>query len=564
MFVPMFAACAAPGATSSDASGGGAGGKADGLGDIGCPAEVGINDADGEQRRCFDEMTGQFVSTTCCADLCDGAGWREQSNGRACAWLDDPGLSGAKVGQFAPSMCCTLNDDLACARADLDGDTCRDPETDAEVDAACCAEEPSVAECHPLVESSVRECVHSGMLESDPSIPPRRPTELLELCTTEGDLTGPMRDELCAVFPEEPVCALPFEEFHINVLGACGEALHDQYDCAFGTRFRDIEKLPNNAIVRDVVQTAADIAGLGDVEREQIIIAARQSAFDDVASVEAAFDAFDQGELNVLDIVEISTGRPFRALEYGAGDNSFGAIFDLSSTTLVAVIRDGEMLRPVDAFVLGCDVPFGTAGLVCSNHAACGEGLRCEGAISEHPAGGVIGRCVDHSVSDDSPANEARCSAPSDCPIEDGLVCSGLSIFDEGFCRPAWVLGQFQDKNTIALAAQGTTERDLAVWGLATVPEDAFISLRLLHPDPQQVRITLLPALQEEGTPFVVFDGATDPAALGTTTVVIDKPIVHPGDESLNGLWTLVVEDTVAGGAGQIDTWSLRFSSRMD
>lgn len=56
----------------------------------------------------------------------------------------------------------------------------------------------------------------------------------------------------------------------------------------------------------------------------------------------------------------------------------------------------------------------------------------------------------------------------------------------------------------------------------------------------------------------------TDPAAVGTTTVIIDRVIEHPGDESLNGLWSLVVEDTKSGGAGKIDTWSLRFSSRMD
>lgn len=564
LLLPLLTACTSPGATPSTTSDGSAGGKADGLGDISCPADVAINAADGASRRCFDEATGRFVPTACCADLCEGAGWREQTNGRACAWLDDPGTDGAQVGQFAPSLCCALNDDLACARAELDGDTCRDPQSDAVVDEACCAEEPDVAECHPLVESSVRECVHVRMLETDPSVPPQRPTELLELCTTEGDITGPMRDELCAVFPDESVCALPFEEFHVDVLGACGEALREQYDCAFGTRFRDIAKLPNNAIVREARLTVADVGSLDDIAREQVVIAARQSAFDDVASVEAAFEAFDQGELNVLDTVEISTGRPYRALEYGAGDNSFGAIFELSSTTMVARIQDGDMLHPGEAFALGCDVPFGVPGLVCSNHEACGQGLRCEGAISEHPAGGVVGRCVDHRVSDDAPANEARCTAPADCPIDDGLVCSGLSIFDEGFCRPAWVLGQFHDDNTIALPAQGTLQRDLAVWGLATVPEDAFISLRLLHPDPTTVTITLVPALRDEGTPFVVFDGATDPAAVGTTTVVIDKAIAHPGDESLNGLWSIVVEDTAAGGAGQIDTWSLRFSSRMD
>ena len=46
--------------------------------------------------------------------------------------------------------------------------------------------------------------------------------------------------------------------------------------------------------------------------------------------------------------------------------------------------------------------------------------------------------------------------------------------------------------------------------------------------------------------------------------VTIDRVIAHPGDESLNGKWTLVVEDTKSGKAGMIDGWELRFSSRMD
>ncbi len=563
-FPSILVACTAQNAASDAESGGGAGGKADGLGDIECPASVGINEAPGGQRRCFDEGTGQFVSTACCADLCEGAGWREQDNGRVCAWLGDPGLDGASKGQFAPSMCCELSDDLACARAELDGATCRDPDTDATLDAACCAKQPPAASCHPLVESSVRECVRTRMWEpdGDPELLPMRPTELLEVCTLEGDVTGPMRDELCASFPDEPVCALDFGDFTEQVLAPCGPALHEQYDCAFGTSFRDIERLPNNAIVRESVLTIDDIAELDANDREQIILATRQSAFESVATVEEAFASFDNGELNLVDLIEMGNGRPYRALEFGAGDNSFGAIFEHGTTTLVGVIHDSDLLRPVDEFAPGCDVPFGIPGLSCHSADAC-EGLPCGGMIDNHPAG-EVGRCINSSLGQDSPALEQRCTSAADCPLQDGLICSGITQFDEGFCRPAWVLGQFREVRTIQLPKKGKITRDLYVYGLATVPEDAWINLRLLHPDPKQIKITLIPALQDEGTPFVVFDGKTDPAAVGTTTVEIDRVIAHPGDESLNGKWTLVVEDTKTGKAGMVDGWELRFTSRMD
>lgn len=560
----LIVACAAQNTASDGEQHDGVGGKADGLGELACPAEVGINDAPGGQRRCFDEVSGQFVPTACCAEHCDGARWREHDNGRVCAWLADPGLEGASVGQFAPTMCCELGDDIACARAQTDGAGCRDPQSDAAVDPACCAEQPPVASCDPLVESSVRECVRTRMWEPDSNVEllPMRPTELLDVCTLEGDVTGPIRDELCASFPDEPVCQLDFEAFTEQVLRPCGSALRDQYDCAFGTSFRDIERLPNNAIVRESVLTIADVSALSAIEREQIIIAARQSAFDDIASVEQAFEYFDGGELNLIDLVEMGNGRPYRALEFGAGDNSFGAIFEHGTTTMVAFIQDSDLLRPIPEFAPGCDVPFGVAGLVCQGAETC-QGLPCGGMIDVHPVG-MVGRCVNSALGQDSPALEQRCTSAADCPLHDGLVCSGITQFDEGFCRPAWVLGQFREVATIALPQRGTITRDLYVYGLATVPEDAWISLRLLHPDPKQIKITLIPALQDEGTPFVVFDGKTDPAAIGTTAVTIDRVIAHPGDESLNGKWTLVVEDTKSGKAGMIDGWELRFSSRMD
>ncbi|MBC8067078.1 MAG: proprotein convertase P-domain-containing protein [Deltaproteobacteria bacterium] len=557
------AACAAPAGAPDDGAPAGSGGKADGLTE-GCPAAVGINAADGAQRRCFDEGSGQFVATACCVDVCDGAGWREQTNGRVCAWLETPGLEGAVEGQFAPSLCCELADTLACARGERDGDACRDPETDTTLDDACCGDAPPIASCHPLVESSVHECVRTRMWEPDGnvSLVPLRPTELLEICTHEGDVAGPLRDEVCNNFPDEPVCQLDFESFTEQVLAPCSEALRDQYQCAFGTSYRDIERLPNNAIFREVTLTLDDVASLSPVEREQVVLAARQSAFDQVESAEQAFEFFDQGELNVLEFFELGNEQAFSAYEFGAGDNSFGAIFEHGTTSLAATIDDSGLQIPGDTFRLGCEVPFGSAGQICSGDEICGE-LRCGGMIDNHPVG-AVGRCIDGSLGQSSPANEARCTSAAECPIDDGLICSGLTQFDEGTCRPAWVLGQFREALTVALPKKGKITRDIFVYGLATVPEDARIELSLIHPDLKQLKVTLIPALQDEGTPFVVFDGKTDPAAIGTTFVRIDRVIAHSGDEALNGKWTLVVEDTKTGKAGTLDGWELRFSSRMD
>ena len=68
----------------------------------------------------------------------------------------------------------------------------------------------------------------------------------------------------------------------------------------------------------------------------------------------------------------------------------------------------------------------GLPGLICSSNSTCG-GKRCEGAI-EHPAG-IAGRCIDHAFGKDLPKNEARCTSADQCPLEDGLICSGLTQF---------------------------------------------------------------------------------------------------------------------------------------
>jgi cytochrome c peroxidase len=71
-----------------------------------CPAEAAITGA-GNQRACRDTQTNETVAAECCAAQCEGADWRQQANGTFCAYVDGA-PEGARVGQFAPRMCCEL------------------------------------------------------------------------------------------------------------------------------------------------------------------------------------------------------------------------------------------------------------------------------------------------------------------------------------------------------------------------------------------------------------------------------------------------------------------------
>ncbi len=549
--------------SSTEAKGKGPGGKTDSIAES-CPSQVGINSGTGSKRRCYDTATGQFAPTACCADLCEGAGWREQENGTACAWLDTPGLPDAKVGQFAPGMCCELNDQLACERATKQGGQCKDPQTGTVVDSACCATTPG-STCHPMLVSSIRECVSNqfGNQEADPERVPINSLDALELCTSEGDLTGPMFDEICSVFPETAFCGADFETFHQGYVAPCATDLRGEFDCAFGMRFRDIELLTNNAVIRTFTLSAADAGTLSPLEQSQVLLAVQQSAYSDVTSVSEAFASVDGGIINVIELFELGNAKPFTVYEFGAGDNSFGAIFEHGTTTLTVRINDGDFYYGDDKNRLGCALPYGQAGRPCTNPEGCAPGLKCEGLVDAHPSGG-LGKCIDPTLGQGAAEDGNFCDSPSECPLDQGLYCSGLSQGAPGFCRPAWTLGRFSEYGGFAVPDKGTLSRELYAWGLASVPEDARIRLTLSHTAPKNLLITLVPPGGEDGTLATLFDGKTDAASVTPGYFVLDRNIPHPGDESVNGRWTLKITDKTLGHKGTLYDWELSFSSRYD
>lgn len=87
--------------------------------------------------------------------------------------------------------------------------------------------------------------------------------------------------------------------------------------------------------------TPAAIPGLSALERAQIVAAVTESAHTDVTTVEMAFDRVDGHEINRIVLWDEGTNQFYVEIEYGAGDNSYGAIFYWGTPEKAAAIHDG-------------------------------------------------------------------------------------------------------------------------------------------------------------------------------------------------------------------------------
>ncbi len=526
-----------------------------------CPANAELNSAAGSHRRCVDPDSGRFVATACCAEVCAGADWREQTNGTVCAWGDDPGDPSAQTGQFAPRTCCDLNDRLSCEVAEMVGGGCEDIAGGREVAIACCESAPDV--CHPGVASELRDCVDTVMEESasDVEVAPMLYGEALALCASEGDLQGPMLDSLCLFNPDSEFCLVDFETFSTQFVSACETQLLPEYSCVFGLRYRDIFENSKFLFAERSQLVLADAEALPADEQARILFAIGEAAFDANLGLQEAFEFADDNEVNKSEFWDGSNDLPFVAYEFGAGDNSFGAIFHADTGVLAARIIDGDLYDGTSAANLGCEIEAGPGWAACSENADCGGGLTCYARIN-HPTDGMLGKCLEPSLAQGHPDNSLDCASNADCSFADGLLCSGLSIFDTGFCRPAWMFGSFSSFTSSSIPANSVVEQDIYVYGLATVPEDAHIKFSLSHADVSALNISVIPAGRDNASLATVFTGATD-ASPGQTSLSIDANLFHPGDEDLNGRWTLHIENT-GGATGSVSGFQLDFSSRFE
>lgn len=189
----------------------------------------------------------------------------------------------------------------------------------------------------------------------------------------------------------------------------------------------------------------------------------------------------------------------------------------------------------------------------CKVKADCDSGLTCTGV--PYDGSTPWGRCV---ASTSAPGEGESCSPSRPC--SGTLLCVGLELFGEGSCSPAWMSGSWVDAEGAALpdatsAAAGVLERSQVVYGLATVPVEIVVELDIAHARPADLRITLVDPNGVEG---LVADGAAGP--LPTRALVSGIP----GDDSVNGRWTLRVADRASGKTGDLKSWTLQLTSRWD
>ncbi|MDQ3371063.1 MAG: hypothetical protein M3680_37065 [Myxococcota bacterium] len=112
--------------------------------------------------------------------------------------------------------------------------------------------------------------------------------------------------------------------------------------CVLGRTYHEAAFMPDLRVLSTRTITQANQVNVAFL-KDQIVRAVNQSSHQ-VTTLAEAFAAVDQGEL-FLRRYRHTDGREFVSIEYGAGDNSYGAFFDANSANLVAAINDGDLYR---------------------------------------------------------------------------------------------------------------------------------------------------------------------------------------------------------------------------
>lgn len=108
--------------------------------------------------------------------------------------------------------------------------------------------------------------------------------------------------------------------------------------CMLGPSFYEFRT--SLTVVSDNVLRSS--TGISATRRAQMVRAV-QETHPEVTNITQAFAAVDGGEINERVRRDAASGRTFTGYEYGAGDNSYGAIFEGTTNVPVGLIHDGDM-----------------------------------------------------------------------------------------------------------------------------------------------------------------------------------------------------------------------------
>ncbi len=397
------------------------------------------------------------------------------------------------------------------------------------------APQPEPSACPELIAQRVEACVADQLSDTEAGW---TAPDAFEACL-DAEPFAVGYDAQCAAAPV-PACDLPYEQAWSALVGPCRDALAPRFEapgCVFGDTWQGLGRTPGVAVTAERRLRAPD--DLDALTGRQIVAAMQAAGHTDVATVDAAFERADAGEINVVDLWDATNGRAFVGVEFGAGDTSVGAIFPADGADPVAVNGDGDLYQ--------CAVTPGPAGRDCSADADCARGLTCAGRADG------VGRCADTSR---HPAEGTECSADTACAA--GLLCAGISRDPSwGLCLPAWMRQTFVSAGPATLDADaGELTLDIPARGLASVDMDVVFGAEVVTEGATHLTITLT---NPSGNEVTVFDA---PVAHDTHWIDV-VPRGFSGDEDVNGTWTLRVVD--GGRVGlTLERWHLTIGSRWD
>jgi len=124
-------------------------------------------------------------------------------------------------------------------------------------------------------------------------------------------------------------------------LDCSGDGCADGAQCLMGDAFWEARDVKEGALIDYGSKTLTATSTISDALKAQIIAAVNESAHS-VTTLAEAFEAVDQNEVNRYRFWDNLAGRSLIAIEYGAGDNSYGAWFVEDSAEVVAGIHDGD------------------------------------------------------------------------------------------------------------------------------------------------------------------------------------------------------------------------------
>lgn len=390
--------------------------------------------------------------------------------------------------------------------------------------------------CPPDFVDDISACITDLYL--DPENAPETPQEASALCADAEPLANAY-DNQCKG-PERPLfCGADYGLFWGDITNQCSDAGFYAYvgkECLFGARFIDLFAPDSQVVITD--DTWYYPESLPDPLTEAQILLAVGSKVNNINDYVAAILATDNNQVRRVEVVDLAR-RVFTVIEFGLGDTSVGIVFQQGTTDVVATFNDGDFTT--------CSVQHTLAGTPCVDDVDCGT-YQCVGQWDN------IGRCADATQ---SPGEGASCSKATLTPCTPGLVCAGLSTGDEGICVAPWMVDTFFQLPVASITDEGITTRSIQVSGLATVTMDVHLKVTVSHWDVSQISITLT---NPAGTEVPIYAGDSNGTALS-----LDLPVIgFPGDESANGLWTIKVIDSIPGGIGTLDYWTLMLTSRLD